>query len=167
MCRDAELVICAHEDFLSYSGRADCPSTGQTNFGLNLVVRDERLLSFQDFIEKTGKTFDIPLNEALDDSLLYWEERMGEECGKAYRNALKILVAQFEIQDLDKIPMVGPTIEGVGFYPEINGKLQISENETIYAVGDCGGAFRGIVSAMISGAYAAENLIEQIKTSKT
>jgi uncharacterized protein len=162
MCRDAELVICSHEDFHSYSGRADCPSTGLTNFGLNLVVRDERLLNFQEFIEKTGETFDITLNEALDESLLYWEGWMGEACGKAYRDALKILVTQFQIQDVEKIRMVGPTVEGVGFYPEINSKLQIVENETIYAIGDCGGAFRGIVSAMISGAYAAENLLEQI-----
>ena len=51
-----------------------------------------------------------------------------------------------------------PAIEGVGAYPDTNNNLQIP-GEKIWVVGDLSGSFRGIIPAMLSGAYVAHYLL--------
>ena len=56
------------------------------------------------------------------------------------------------------IKFVGPTLKGVGEYPDINNiSLKLPEQE-IYCIGDCSGIFRGIIPSMLSGFYVAELL---------
>lgn len=58
--------------------------------------------------------------------------------------------------------LIEPTLEGVGWYPSVDGDLRISE-APLYVVGDACGLLRGIVAAMISGHYGAAAALEDLK----
>ncbi len=46
MCSNGEVVLSKFENLNAYSGRADCEATNNSNFGLNIIVRDEDLIDF-------------------------------------------------------------------------------------------------------------------------
>jgi uncharacterized FAD-dependent dehydrogenase len=54
--------------------------------------------------------------------------------------------------------LIGPTLEGVGWYPRTDGNLQLLDAPA-WVAGDACGLFRGIVAAMISGHYAASAVL--------
>jgi len=68
---------------------------------------------------------------------------------------------------------MGPTIEGIGWYPKVDNTLNYNPSETgstngpksnVWVCGDATGLFRGIVPAMISGFYVGSlvaNLISK------
>lgn len=57
--------------------------------------------------------------------------------------------------------LIGPTLEGVGWYPQVDGDLRLLDVPA-WVAGDVCGLFRGIVAAMISGHYAASGVLADI-----
>jgi hypothetical protein len=53
--------------------------------------------------------------------------------------------------------VIGPTLEGIGWYPELDSQLKI-HHLPIWVCGDSTGSFRGIVAALISGHYVRSQL---------
>lgn len=76
---------------------------------------------------------------------------------------LRLLVERFpNLLTSPTARLKGPTIEGVGWYPELNSQLKI-DGMNFWVAGDAAGCFRGITSALISGFYAAEMIKTKIK----
>ena len=69
------------------------------------------------------------------------------------------MIDYFKFEPSNETIIVGPTLEGVGFYPSLTKSLQF-EGKKIWCCGDCSGLFRGIVSAMVSGIYVAKQIIK-------
>lgn len=158
ICVDGEVILCKYDDFKGYSGRADCNPTGFTNFGFNVIVKQENLIDFEEFFMKASKEYEISLEDALDENLGLCERLYGEKAGNLFRVGLNLFMKQFETQT-EKIKIIGPTIEGVGYYPHINDDLSLLDNENIYIVGDSTGIFRGIIPSMLSGIYVALSIL--------
>ncbi|KAL6079636.1 putative FAD-dependent dehydrogenase-like protein [Balamuthia mandrillaris] len=143
-CREGEVVEAGPGGF--FSGRSDCPPTGLSNIGFNLRCCSEKdaLLCGQ----KLGNDFQGPL-------LRFLAER--EDCFVAV--GLRKLCDSFPELLTESSQVIGPTMEGVGFYPELEegGGLR-----SLWIVGDSSGVFRGIVAAMVSGYYVAQEVLETL-----
>ena len=162
MCVDGEVILCKYNEIKAFSGRSDCEPTSFTNFGFNVIVRDKDMIDFEKILIHNNEEYEISLKDALDEKSQICEKIYGEKAGILFRDGLNILVKQFRI-NIDSIKIIGPTIEGVGFYPEIKDNLSMVENENMYVVGDSTGIFRGIIPSMLSGIYVALSLIEKVK----
>ena len=94
----------------------------------------------------------------LDDSIL--EQYFHKEYAVFIARGLQELVNKFPVlqQESHGIEIVGPTIEGVGYYPIVDEQLKIRDH-AIYVAGDSVGSFRGITAAMLSGYYVGEQII--------
>ena len=62
------------------------------------------------------------------------------------------------IEKTPETKILGPAIEGMGLYPEIDHNLKVrSPKHNVYCLGDNTGIFRGIIPCMISGIYLARS----------
>ncbi len=142
-------------EFWTYSGRADCEPTNISNIGFNLRILDEKIANdiwlqcYQHF--RSNAPFSILFSEKN------WRENLKKQYPSPQLSSLlikglELLDSEFQLQETDT-QIVGPTIEGIGYYPDLD-DLKIPEEE-IWVCGDASGIFRGIVAAMLSGLYVA------------
>ncbi|MGL1900897.1 MAG: hypothetical protein OCC49_02085 [Fibrobacterales bacterium] len=168
-CRSGETVLSDTLGFSTVSGRTDCPPTGISNIGFNTRIKDEQTAQrvwniIKHSMKKKASYYRMPLNE-LYDSQSATSEKLGEIMGNEAR-ALMIegvanLGRQFpEIHDPDTC-IIGPTLEGVGWYPVLDENLKVP-GVPAWVIGDAAGSFRGIVAAMISGHYCSDEVTEYI-----
>lgn len=148
MCKDGEYVQSNFLGYKSYSGRADVPPTGFTNFGLTLRLKEFSDVEFQKILG--CEPFTLDLNELIQNPELL-EKKYGKELAELYMEGLNKFITDFDLS-IEGMKVIGPSIEGVGCYPTIDSSLKV-DNEEIYAIGDCSGIFRGIIPSMISGNY--------------
>ena len=141
-CERGEVVKTRFKDILSYSGRADCAPTNSSNFGFNIRVKDERLVSATDFQKLLRMPpFQLSLRQFMNTLTDYYPA----SCASLIEYGLKRLLDRFCALDDPSISVIGPTIEGVGHYPALDDVRGIS------VIGDCGGSYRGIIPSMLSG----------------
>ena len=95
--------------------------------------------------------FELSIDK-IDELVTYY----GNEMGKLLIDGLKSLINKNpELERNTKV--IGPTIEGVGYYPDIDENLKVV-NENIYCIGDNSGIFRGIIPSMLSGYWLASHV---------
>lgn len=166
MCVDGETIECDFNGLKTFSGRSDCDPTDRTNFGLNIVVYDEKKIDFTKILNNKT-TFTVPLEEiTAQQSIDNIEERIlenfyGINGSHLLISGVKALIKQFNLNE-GKILVKGPTIEGIGYYPNIDENLRLKNNKNIFIIGDASGIFRGIIPAILSGFYVG-NLISNTK----
>lgn len=144
-CSQGEYVLTNFDDICTYSGRADCEKTLVTNFGFNVRVLDNELISDDEFKKyMMSAPFKMSVKDLLNDKL-------DGNIGRIIKNGLQMLSSNDQFKSLLECDIVGPTIEGVGYYPDIDHTTLKVRDENIYCIGDCSGIFRGIVPGMLSG----------------
>lgn len=163
-CRNGETVITNCSGIRTWSGRSDCIPTHKSNFGFNLIFKDQKYLELLDFACNTEpfiiKLKDINnLNDPIIASKITNYKPILEYIKIGLESFMKF--AEIPCDEFIEFDLNGPTIEGVGSYPAIDENLKIP-NENIWIVGDCTGIFRGIVASMLSGGFVADLLGEQI-----
>jgi uncharacterized FAD-dependent dehydrogenase len=155
-CKNGEVVKSKIGDFYSYNGIGRI-STKKSNIGLLIKTINPKLLPVFSTKIKNMKSQKISLYEFIK----------GEFFGEPFDNMFKIKIK--EIIDLDCLDIVHktdiylPEIERFGKYYSINTVDFKVNNERIWICGDASNLFRGLLSAMISGIYVVENMIEQNK----
>lgn len=155
VCKDGEYTQSDFMGITSYSGRADIPPSGITNFGLTLRLK-KKLEGFEKVLE--CKPFEMKLSDLFNDSKML-SEKFGTKLSEMYLQGMSEFLKDFKL-DAEKLKIIGPSIEGVGEYPAINENLQVSR-EKIFAIGDCSGIFRGIIPSMISGHFVGLYLTKE------
>jgi hypothetical protein len=139
---NGEVVQTRFSGVRTHSGRADVPSTGLSNIGFNFRNRDPN----------ADVTIGAPFNVS------YEEFKHMEQ----YRDIQEGLESFFEAKPLfdpSVIRVIGPTMEGVGWYPVLDANLKIPQ-EKVWCIGDCTGIFRGWTPADVSGTYVAKKIME-------
>lgn len=131
-CRDGEVKMTNFDGIKTYSGRSDISSTGKSNFGFNVRFKNKESMKY---------LYQALSSKQFETNKLEWQ--MGDVTVKI-RAGIESFVGQKEYK------FIGPTIEGVGYYPIIDSELKIPDEE-IYVVGDMTGVFRGIIPSMLSG----------------
>ncbi|KAJ3451838.1 dehydrogenase-related [Anaeramoeba flamelloides] len=156
-CKKGEIILTDHNGIKTYSGRSDCIETNFCNFGYNIRIKNENLLSKNSFQKiKNIKPFKLQLIKVLQNNDLLIN-KYGKKFGHLLIECLNKITQKFESLTDENVYLIGPTIEGVGRYPNIDRNLKI-KNQNIYCIGDCSGIFRGIIPSMLSGYHLATQL---------
>lgn len=165
-CRQGEAICSEIAGITSYSGRSDCAVTNKSNFGFLVRITDPTAINHTEDFQKIANTqpFDLNLIEVLkdkDNHLL--SSKYGNYIGELLQIALESITEKFPDLCSAETHLLGPSIEGVGWYPNIDHNLQVvdpltNEKKEIFCLGDNSGTFRGIIPCMISGYYLAHAL---------
>ena len=80
---------------------------------------------------------------------------IGPNCDKAIKSMISYIIDTSQLSKLRSALMVSPEIEYIGNYPVFNSATLSLPGERVWVVGDVSGKYRGLLPALISGAYAA------------
>lgn len=157
-CRSGEVCQTKFNDIVTWSGRSDCEETKRSNFGFNVRFKNEKYMKLFNFEKKLyTKSFELNFVDVINNRSI-----LGEYYGEFTDYLLDGLESFLKFNNMDKealndFKIIGPTIEGVGYYPETDNNLKVS-NENIWITGDATGKFRGIIGSMLSGIYVGHQL---------
>jgi hypothetical protein len=172
-----QVCPCLTQGFQTLSGRADCRETQWSNIGFNARVKSpkasaEILLALTRSAEEARRTnvdmtFRIPLTSVLDETVCpLLASRYGEQGSAILQRGIRALAQAFPSLGEDALAhqawVLGPTLEGVGRYPELLDNLQSRNAREVWFAGDVCGIFRGIVAAMVSGAFIGKSLAQNL-----
>lgn len=158
-CQRGEIVNSGTETSIAFSGRSDCEPTDLSNIGFN--TRIEGFLGGMKHLPKLSEPFTLGLKKVFSEPSLL-EQYFPKEYAFYITKGFQELASRFPSlqQKSEEIDLIGPTIEGVGCYPIVDGQLKIQDH-SIYVAGDAVGSFRGITAAMLSGYYIGEQIIRR------
>jgi uncharacterized FAD-dependent dehydrogenase len=168
-CRQGEAVLTETHGLWTVSGRSDCPPTGRSNVGFNTRILNEgvaetalepTLAALSD--EESYFEVDLAALLAGDPGAVHiFDEIYGPTLRSFMTRGLHRLSAAFPEVNDSHTRLIGPTLEGVGWYPRVEGNLRLLDAPA-WVAGDACGLFRGIVAAMISGHYAASAVLADL-----
>ncbi|GME39598.1 FAD/NAD(P)-binding domain-containing protein [Neofusicoccum parvum] len=171
VCRQGETCLTQTGGLWTVSGRSDCPPTGWSNSGFNTRVFDEGLAErawppLEKALRSAGAHFEVSAAAVLrgDAGAVAALDRIyGPELRVKMAEGLRWLSLAFEDLGMDEdAKLIGPTLEGIGWYPQVDGDLRLLDAPA-WVAGDTCGLFRGIVAAMISGHYAAASVMNNTR----
>jgi uncharacterized FAD-dependent dehydrogenase len=169
-CRKGETVLTETNGLWTVSGRSDCPPTGRSNSGFNTLILDGAVASRTinpviQAMTRSESYFELPMKRLLEgdpETVSEFDIVYGSELRRAMTAGLSRLGKRFPDLGSDRnAKLIGPTLEGVGWYPTVDGNLRLLDVPA-YVAGDACGQFRGIVAAMISGHYSASSVVEEL-----
>jgi uncharacterized FAD-dependent dehydrogenase len=105
--------------------------------------------------------FTLPMTDLLTgraDAVALFDRVYEPELREAMTRGLRRLAEAFPDVEDGETRLIGPSLEGVGWYPAVNGDLRLPDAPA-WMAGDACGLFRGIVAAFISGHYAAASAL--------
>lgn len=169
-CRGGETVFTQTLGLWTVSGHSDGPHSGRSNVGFNTRVLNESIAedvlpAMLKELSKPESYFRVKLQDVLDidsESAIKLKSIYGEKLINLMIDGAKSLMKKFPIIDHSETMIIGPTLEGVGWYPEVNGELRMPDSP-VWVAGDACGLFRGIVAAFISGHYVASSVLSDLK----
>ena len=151
-CRRGETVCSDYAGIKTFSGRADCDPTDESNTGFNVRILDEK--SAHDVAEclltpGTDVFTGIPLSQVLRDGTHTKLRQCFGELGEQYLvQGLRSLVGRFPC--LSEARCSGPTVEGIGSYIATDQHMKVPGHD-VWVVSDACGKYRGLTGAMVSG----------------
>ena len=161
-CRNGLVVWTACQNIQAASGRADCPPTGRSNVGFNVrfVRQFEVATIWAQFVHAAAKLRQ-PVVTRLEDFLTAvaggtndpMREVLGSTAAARLAQGLIRLMQDFPKGCLKGATLIGPTLEGVGWYP-IHDDTLYTQLPGLGVAGDAVGSFRGLTAALVSGYVA-------------
>ncbi|TQN64223.1 hypothetical protein CSHISOI_11206 [Colletotrichum shisoi] len=170
VCRQGETCLTETNGLGTVSGRSDCLPTGRSNSGFNTRILDRELArkSLDRVLAAMGRPeahFQVPAQGLLRgdaEVVAALDEIYGPELvGKMAEGLRRLSQTYSDLGDDEEATLIGPTLEGIGWYPKVDGNLSLLDAPA-WVAGDACGLFRGIVAAMISGHYAAASAIDEL-----
>ncbi|MFC7793967.1 FAD-dependent oxidoreductase [Streptomyces cinereoruber] len=168
-CRDGEAALTETQGLWTVSGRSDCPPTGRSNVGFNTRIMDEEvarraMAPALAAMADEASHFTVPMTALVDgepEAVATFDRVYGPELREIMVRGLSRLADAFPVIRDEETQLIGPTLEGVGWYPRVDGDLRLADAPA-WVAGDACGLFRGIVAAMISGHYAADSALRDL-----
>ena len=164
VCRNGSVVDTKFDNMWSCSGSSEIDA-GIHNVGFNLRIKSNYKDHF-DFLMTVLHQLgtDEPFHHATFEDLKHVKGpfHFGDEATDLIIKGLEKLREQFPVFASDDIRFSGPTVEGVGYYPNIDPTtLECVFNNQIMVIGDSSGIFRGTIPALLSGLAAAQKFLIQ------
>lgn len=169
-CRNGETVFTNTLGLWTVSGHSDGPDTGRSNIGFNTRITDPSLArgalpGLINALQKPDSYYEINLISLLNgegEAVERFDAVYGTELAGFMLDGLWKLIDKFpQIYD-GETKLIGPTLEGVGWYPGLDENLKLGHSP-VWVAGDACGLFRGIVAAFISGHYTATMVLRELE----
>ncbi|WP_181140781.1 FAD-dependent oxidoreductase [Streptomyces sp. Ru62] len=169
-CRDGEAALTETQGLWTVSGRSDCPPTGRSNVGFNTRILDEAVAERAmapalAAMAREDSYFTLSMDALTagePETVAAFERVYGPELREIMMRGLTRLAEAYPTIRDSGTQLIGPTLEGVGWYPKVDGDLRLLDAPA-WVAGDACGLFRGIVAAMISGHYAADSAVRELE----
>jgi uncharacterized protein len=162
-CRQGEVVQGDIDGLVTASGRADGPRTGRSNVGFLARVLDPAVaarvhVATLAAARRERSLFAVPVGAVAGPSgQALLAGRFGAEGSALLLEGIRLLLGRYPtVARSPGAMLLGPCVEGVGDYPRHEG-LRVP-GTGVWVAGDCTGGFRGLVAALVSGRYVAEQL---------
>ena len=161
-CREGEATATlTPTGIFSISGRADVNATSRSNIGFNLRVTDESLGSsiWNEYrsIEQTSEYCETNWFNGQqlvgDDTMKCVSGWIGHTAARLLLQGLGMLLNAYPELKTTNVRLLGPCVEGVGFYPTVDQSLRVTPYP-VWIAGDSTGIFRGLTASFVSGYYA-------------
>ncbi|MEU8118725.1 FAD-dependent oxidoreductase [Spirillospora sp. NPDC049024] len=172
-CRDGEIVTTQFDRWTTVSGRADCAPTGRSSIGFNLRLEDAiEAGRVWPLITTLVQAASAVVREPYGDFMMEGTGRapgpiaqlFGEGVSMRLHEGLRRLAGRYGDRAFTDAMLVGPAIEGVGFYPNVSKNLQLG-SYPIWVPGDGAGLFRGITAALVSGFFVSNQIVDAVADS--
>lgn len=157
-CRRGEVVQTEFNGIRTWSGRSDCDATDRSNFGFNVRFKNPRDYELFNHVLKNVKPFTLVIDD-VDNFIQEFQKNYGPVANYIIEGLQSFLTETLgkTLANMKNFKVYGPTIEGVGFYPDTDENLKVI-GENIYVTGDATGKFRGTIAAAVSGVFVAQNI---------
>ena len=159
-CKDGRVLESDYLSNVSFNGSITPRSTGRSNIGLTVRIENEGS-EIADEIKsciRRQDEFVFDYNERYDNSRDFF---IGPIFDQIILDRIGLIVKSKKAKYKTKI--YGPEIEYWGNYPDFEWNSLRVSGENIWIVGDLSAKYRGLIAAMISGIYAANNIAQTIK----
>ncbi|MCB0263643.1 MAG: FAD-dependent oxidoreductase [Calditrichaeota bacterium] len=161
-CRDGQVLQSVIFDLESYNGYSETPSTNKSNIGLNLRISLAKKSKYYSSLKKL-----LGENQRLQPFELNGTDFVENKLNKIYisepvDNLIRDFIKELFPNSWPKSKIYGPTIEGIGLYPELDKNLKYSDLP-MWVAGDAVGNFRGLTPSFLSGFYTAQCVLEHIE----
>lgn len=159
-CKDGQVLESNYLGNVSFNGSITPRSTGRSNIGLTVRTENEGGAIAEEIKAclKRQEEFVFDYNERYDSRRDFF---IGPILDKIILERISLIVKSKTGKYKTKI--YGPEIEYFGKYPEFEWNSLRINNENIWVVGDLSAKYRGLIAAMISGIYAANNIVQKIE----
>jgi hypothetical protein len=161
-CREGEAVTTrTPEGILSLSGRADVGDTGRSNVGFNLRITDEargtqiwrEYRSIEQAVEVCETEWMRGHELVSEETMICVSSWVGQTAASFLLRGLAKLIDAYPELTTTRVRLLGPCVEGVGWYPAIDRSLRVTPYP-LWVAGDATGIFRGLTASFVSGYYA-------------
>jgi uncharacterized FAD-dependent dehydrogenase len=158
VCRNGSVIDTAFQNIWTCSGSSEIDDQIH-NVGFNVRIKNIDLFHQLNATTVTNNPLETFHGATYEDlkhvkGPLHFSHHATEIMLKGFDK----LREQFPVFGSEEIRFSGPTIEGVGFYPDIDHKtLEMCPKFTV--IGDVSGIFRGTIPALLSGLAAAQKFI--------
>jgi uncharacterized protein len=169
-CREGLVVWATFDNVGTVSGRADCPPTGRSNIGFNVRFKDPQKVArvwrqVRDTLQTLGEPVREELGVFLDRVRLAEPSQLAGTLGPlasaSLAKGLRRLLEDFPGRGLEEAMLIGPAVEGVGWYPLHDGRLS-TPVPGLWVAGDLVGSFRGLTAALVSGYVAGIAVVRDV-----
>lgn len=168
-CRDGAVVTTRFDRITSVSGRADCPPTGSSSVGFNLRIHDRaKAEAALELVRGRAGHLDAVRSSPVEEFTANrgpLAEFYGGDLNGLLTEGLGRLSDAVRPHSLEGATLTGPTVEGVGFYPLVNERLNVP-SFPVWVAGDHSGIFRGITAALVSGAFVGSQIAEALPSQR-
>jgi hypothetical protein len=184
VCKGGKIAPYLLDDIFCTEGYLDLTKpTPFTNVAILIRVQNMNYSYLIDYVKKQliTQTNRLPIRQKYDDyihsikshntlmdsSINHWawgeiNQLFPEAISQKINNALKFFVSNlFQNRDICKITIFAPEIHRNGYNFIL--KQNFSIKERIYLIGECSGAFRGILQSFTSGVICAESILEEAR----
>lgn len=156
-CGEGVVVKSLSDGIYSFNGSTYWEQTNKSNIGILVRTIDpysEYAREMLKFINKNGLVFYKTIRNYIETD----DFMIGKYCDRQIMSVINRIVDVSCADVLEKTIMCGPEIEYIGKYFICDPKELRIPDEFVWLAGDATGLFRGLLSALLSGIYIANNI---------
>ena len=158
-CKEGKVLESDYLGNVSFNGSITPRATVRSNIGLTVRTESEHSELAKEIkacIDRQDE-FVFDFNDSYDENQAFF---VGPFFDRLILDRIGLVIKSKKAKFKTKI--YGPEIEYFGKYPVFEWKSLRIVGENIWVIGDLSAKYRGLIAAMVSGIYAANNIIQTI-----
>lgn len=158
-CKDGIVIKSEFDNYASFNGAKVQFKSQYSNIGLlirTMSNNNDYYKEINNILSSNLHSFKVPLEEFINSNKVY----IGKKSDNVLKNMINKII-DLPVDNINSSYIYGPEIEYIGGYIDSGRTLCINNN--IWLAGDITGKFRGLIAALVSGIYCANEIKERYK----